>query len=146
MGRKVRLTPKGLSVLSRIEAISVSSVAALNADAGRRHAQLATRSKIFSGASTAFGAAPGVRVEIKNPRVVVEHGALAPMDDFPGSMAPSVMHTAIRDALASSFVAWESISERAEQNAVAIAAEWSWENKNVPAIRRMLQEAEKHVR
>lgn len=78
--------------------------------------------------------------------VIVEHHALAPMDDFPGSMAPIVTQVAIRDALASAFVAWESLAERAEQNAEAIASAWSWENKNVPAIRRMIQEAEKHVR
>jgi glycosyltransferase involved in cell wall biosynthesis len=78
--------------------------------------------------------------------VIVEHGENAPMDDFPGSVAPTVTWAAIRDSLAATFAYWESISAHAEQNAEAVSAEWSWENKNVPAIRRMLQEAEKHVR
>lgn len=78
--------------------------------------------------------------------VIVEHGELAPMDDFPGSMAPAVTQLAIRDALASAYMYWGSLAANAEQNAEALATEWSWENKNGPAIRRMLQEAEKDVR
>lgn len=77
--------------------------------------------------------------------VIVEHGPLASMDDFAGSMAPTVTVAAIRDALAKSYAYWGSFAENAEQNAEAIAREWSWENKNVPAVRRMIQEAERHV-
>jgi glycosyltransferase involved in cell wall biosynthesis len=72
--------------------------------------------------------------------VIVEHGDLAPMDDFPGSVAPSVSADAICSALERAFGYWETVAAQAEMNAAAIAREWSWENKSVPGIRRMLQE------
>jgi glycosyltransferase involved in cell wall biosynthesis len=73
--------------------------------------------------------------------VQVQHGDVAPMDDFPGSTAPSVSVAAIEDALAEAHARWDSLAERAEQNADALRVEWTWEKKNVAAIRRMLQEA-----
>lgn len=76
--------------------------------------------------------------------VIVEHGPLASMNDFPGSMAPAVSVEAITEALGVMYSHWASVAAHAEQNAEALRTEWSWENKNVPAIRRMLQEAEKH--
>lgn len=78
--------------------------------------------------------------------VIVEHGASAPMDDFPGSVAPTVTVDAIYVALERAFEYWGSLAAGAETNALALASEWSWENKSVPGLRRMIQEAEKDVR
>ncbi len=77
--------------------------------------------------------------------VIVPHGSLASMDDFPGSMAPMVIAEAIESALLDCYANWRKLAESAERNAATIRADWSWVNKNGPAIRRMLQEAEKHV-
>jgi glycosyltransferase involved in cell wall biosynthesis len=77
--------------------------------------------------------------------VVVRHGPLAPMDDFPGSMAPGVDYIAIRDALAEAVSLWPHLADAAEQHAETLRSEWSWEKKNPPALRRLLQETE-HVR
>jgi glycosyltransferase involved in cell wall biosynthesis len=77
--------------------------------------------------------------------VVVPHGADAPVDDFPGSLAPTVTASAIADALGRSYANWQSLADAAETNASALGAEWSWEAKNVPAIRRMIKETEEHA-
>lgn len=77
---------------------------------------------------------------------VVPHGVLAPMDDFPGAYAPSVRVADIEDALAEAFARWPQLAAAAEENADALRADWSWEKKNVPALKKMIQEAEKHVR
>jgi len=76
---------------------------------------------------------------------IVRHGTTAPMDDFPGSMAPLVTAEAIESALIECYAKWRKLAAAAEENAETIRTEWSWTNKNGPAIRRMLQEAEKHV-
>ena len=73
---------------------------------------------------------------------VVAHGENAPMDDFPGSIAPTVTTDAIREALVQAYTGWELLDERAAQNADSLRDDWTWEKKNGPAIRRMLQEAE----
>lgn len=76
--------------------------------------------------------------------VCVPSGALAPMDDFPGSEAPTVTASSIANSLAYAYASWQTLAEAAEQNAAAFGAEWSWEAKNTPAIRRMIEEAEAH--
>jgi len=76
--------------------------------------------------------------------LIVEHGPSGSMDDFPGSRAPTVTAEAIQYALGVAYSHWEGLASGAEQNADALRAEWSWENKNGPAIRRMIQEVEKH--
>lgn len=75
---------------------------------------------------------------------IVHHGSIAPMDDFPGSMAPLVIAEAIESALLECYAKWRKLAAAAEQNAETIRTEWSWTNKNGPAIRRMLQEVENH--
>jgi len=77
--------------------------------------------------------------------VIVPHNEVAPMDDFPGSMAPAVTAGSIEWALLECYSNWKKLSDAALENASVIQREWSWVNKNGPAIRRMLQEAEKHV-
>lgn len=73
--------------------------------------------------------------------VIIDHGELAPVDDFMGAVAPSVEVEDVRSAIERTFNYWESVTAQAEMNAAALAREWSWENKSAPAIRRMLQEA-----
>jgi glycosyltransferase involved in cell wall biosynthesis len=73
---------------------------------------------------------------------LVAHGNNVPMDDFPGSMAPQVTVESIREALVQAYASWESLDQRAAQNADSLRDDWTWEKKNGPAIRRMLQEAE----
>jgi glycosyltransferase involved in cell wall biosynthesis len=74
--------------------------------------------------------------------VVVPHGSDAPMDDFAGSVAPTVTASAIADALGRAYANWSALADAAETHASALGAEWSWEAKNVPAIRRMIKETE----
>ncbi len=76
---------------------------------------------------------------------IVHHGSVAPMDDFPGSMAPLVIAEAIESALIECYAKWRKLAAAAEENAETLRTEWSWTNKNGPAIRRMLQEVENHV-
>lgn len=76
--------------------------------------------------------------------VIVPHNEVAPMDDFPGSMAPAVTAGCIEWALLECYAKWRKLAAAAEENATAIRTEWSWVNKNGPAIRRMLQEVESH--
>jgi len=76
---------------------------------------------------------------------IVHHGSVALMDDFPGSMAPLVIAEAIESALVECYGTWKKLAAAAEENSETIRTEWSWVNKNGPAIRRMLQEAYKHV-
>ena len=76
--------------------------------------------------------------------VIVPHNDSGPMDDFPGSMAPVVTAGCIEWALVDCYAKWRKLSEAAMENAGVIRGEWSWVNKNGPAIRRMLQEVENH--
>jgi len=73
--------------------------------------------------------------------VEVESGLSGPMDDFPGARAPIVRASAIADALEFAYGRWESLADQAEQNAAALAGEWSWTKKNVPALRAMIAAA-----
>jgi glycosyltransferase involved in cell wall biosynthesis len=73
---------------------------------------------------------------------VVPHGLLAPMDDFQGSVAPYVTAEEIAYALGCAVANWRHMAEAAEQHAETLRTEWSWEKKNGPAIRRLLQEVE----
>jgi glycosyltransferase involved in cell wall biosynthesis len=72
----------------------------------------------------------------------VEHGPLAPMDDFPGSMAPAVTVDAIGSGLTRLYANWTKLAAMAEENAEAVRTEWAWEKKNAVPIRQMLQSAE----
>jgi glycosyltransferase involved in cell wall biosynthesis len=71
----------------------------------------------------------------------VPHGPLGPMDDYPGSTAPTVTAEAIVHALWSAYDRWESLSAQAADNAAPLAEEWSWEKKNRPALTKMIAES-----
>jgi glycosyltransferase involved in cell wall biosynthesis len=75
----------------------------------------------------------------------VEDGPLAPMDDFPGSMAPSVTVEAICSGLVRLYSNWEKTAQMAEANAARVRTEWAWEKKNAVPIRQMLQSAEQQM-
>lgn len=70
--------------------------------------------------------------------IEVPHGASAPMDDYAGATAPTVTRAAIGEAIAHAYARWESLADAAEQNAEALAMEWSWEKKTIPALRAMI--------
>ncbi len=69
----------------------------------------------------------------------VEHGSSAPMDDFPGSTAPSVSVDAIMSGLTRLYANWMKLAEMAEANAKVVRTEWAWERKNAVPIRQMVQ-------
>lgn len=70
--------------------------------------------------------------------VEVKHGVSMPLDDFPGATAPSVTVEAIAAGIKEAYDRWSWLSESAEKNALAIGEAWSWEKKNVPALRTMI--------
>lgn len=68
----------------------------------------------------------------------VSVGPSEPMDDFPGSRAPSVSVRAIRNALEDAYTGWLRAAEDAERNAPALAEAWAWEKASSPGLRKML--------
>lgn len=58
--------------------------------------------------------------------VVVEHGDLTPLDDLPGSVAPSVSPEAIATALKVAYASWSSLSEAARAHAAVVQKLYNW--------------------
>jgi mannosyltransferase len=61
--------------------------------------------------------------------VIVEHGALAPIDDLPGASAPSVTSDAVATALLTAHAQWEALDCAAAEAAEQIRSEWAWPAK-----------------
>lgn len=70
---------------------------------------------------------------------VVPYGAAAPLDDFPGSTAPSVDRRDVADALGTAYSAWLSKREAALAAAPALFRTWGWAAKNQDAIQAMCE-------
>ena len=75
------------------------------------------------------GVTPGV--------VTVPHGDPAPLDDYEGSVAPSVSPDAIALALVEAYETWAERSAVAMAAANAVRAKWAWENICRAAIREL---------
>lgn len=73
--------------------------------------------------------------------VTVPHGNLAPLDDYPGAMAPTVEMEAIRDALLCAYQTWSSLAEVAMYSADDVRDVWSWEKRNAPVLQALVDEA-----
>lgn len=73
--------------------------------------------------------------------VVVPHGALEPIDDYPSALAPSVQAADVLEALRSARAQWNELSEAAMANANTVRREWSWERKNAPVLKVVVDDA-----
>ncbi len=78
--------------------------------------------------------------------VLVPTGDLAPMDDFPGSMAPSLRTEDVAKALQSAYENWREIEAAACYAAENVQATWTWERGNAGAIARLRERGEQYVR
>ncbi len=58
--------------------------------------------------------------------VVVPTGGLAPVDDGPGALAPSLYAAAVCESLAEAYARWPELQEAAHVSAHDFAREWSW--------------------
>ena len=58
---------------------------------------------------------------------VVETGELAPIDDGPGALAPTVSAAAVQAALVSAYARWRRLSGDAFVNSIVVRKSWSWE-------------------
>jgi glycosyltransferase involved in cell wall biosynthesis len=70
--------------------------------------------------------------------VPIPHGPGAALDDFPGATAPEVAEPDIYTSLAIAYDVWTDLADKAEGNARRLAADWSWERKNVGPLGEML--------
>ena len=73
--------------------------------------------------------------------VTVAHGELAPLDDYPGAMAPSVSAEAIRVALVEAFETWPALADEAARAADSVRSEWSWQKRNAPVLQDLVDDA-----
>lgn len=71
--------------------------------------------------------------------VVVAHGTLAPIDDGPGALAPSVSPDSIAEALVDARGSWHRLSELAAAAAPVVQREWSWVEQLAPLTRALLE-------
>jgi glycosyltransferase involved in cell wall biosynthesis len=66
-------------------------------------------------------------MRVGDPGVVpVPTGALAPIDDGPGALAPSLEPKDICDALAEAYTSWPALQDEAMAYAPVLAKQWSW--------------------
>jgi len=78
--------------------------------------------------------------------VRVKTGPSEPMDDFPGSMAPSVRVEDVASALQTAYEDWHRIEQAARGLAEHIQAEWTWERGAERALVRLKERGEQNVR
>jgi hypothetical protein len=76
-------------------------------------------------------------------KVVVPHGELAEIDDYPGAVAPSVNPVDIADALLQARDSWASLQREAIDSAPELAERWSWKNKTGPVLETLVRDAER---
>lgn len=78
--------------------------------------------------------------------VLVKTGPSEPMDDFPGSTAPSLRVEDVADALQHAYEDWRRIDDAARGLAENIQAEWTWERGAAQALARLKERGEQNVR
>lgn len=69
--------------------------------------------------------------------VVVETGALAPMDDGPTGTAPSLQVASVRAGIKTAYDNWEQLFVNARQNANNVSREWAWGKVTSQWLREM---------
>jgi glycosyltransferase involved in cell wall biosynthesis len=69
--------------------------------------------------------------------VIIPHGGLAPVDDFIGSLAPTVQGSSILDALTDARERWEALHEEALNHVSDLKEHWSWKNRTAPALKQL---------
>lgn len=69
--------------------------------------------------------------------VVVRSGPMAPIDDLPGSRAPSVNFADLAKALAIARVNWRALHAAAQKNAAPLRVTWSWEASLGPFVAQL---------
>ena len=72
--------------------------------------------------------------------VPIRHGDLAPVNDGPGAMAPSVAPDDIAEALCSAFSSRERLKEESINAAHGVRYNWSWESVTRDFLRRHANE------
>lgn len=142
---EIGVDPQTMDVIPNPEASQSSLAAAL------RHAHLVCQPSRAEG----FGLVPlearacGVPVAMTTctghsehwssaGAVAIRHGELAPMDDYPGAMAPTVTVDAVRDALEESYSRWLDLAAEAIETADKVREEWSWEKRNAAVLRELV--------
>jgi glycosyltransferase involved in cell wall biosynthesis len=85
-----------------------------------------------------LGGAPGA--------VVVRSGPDAPMDDFRGSIAPSLEAEDVAEALQNAYECWKDLDDAARNAAPDVQREWTWERKTAGALMRLKEKGKEHVR
>jgi glycosyltransferase involved in cell wall biosynthesis len=83
---------------------------------------------VMTGHSAGHCEGPGVVA-------IAQSGALEPIDDGPGAMAPAVQPHDIAVSLVFAASQWEHHAHQAELAAEQVAAEWSWEKQLEPLVR-----------
>jgi len=69
--------------------------------------------------------------------VVVPSGPLAPIDDGPDALAPTVDPEALAQVMRDSACRWEDLSKDAQVAAADVSAVWSWHEQLKPLIERL---------
>lgn len=70
--------------------------------------------------------------------VTIMHGPMTSLDDYPGSVAPSVAADAVRAALVEAYETWPALAGEAAEAAASVRSAWSWEKKNGTALRALV--------
>jgi glycosyltransferase involved in cell wall biosynthesis len=79
---------------------------------------------------------------LSGPGVVpIPTGPTGPMDDFPGSLAPTVSPEAICAALLTAHATWPMLFREAQDNAAAVSELWDWSRVIEGPVREMLRVA-----
>jgi glycosyltransferase involved in cell wall biosynthesis len=78
--------------------------------------------------------------------VVVKSGSDAPMNDFRGSLAPSLEAEDVAEALQNAYECWKDLDDAARNAAPDVRREWTWERKTAGAIMRLKEKGKEHVR
>lgn len=58
--------------------------------------------------------------------IIIEHGRMAPLDDLPGSTAPTVSPDAIAAALKRAYESWPLLADASLAHALRVAESWAW--------------------
>jgi glycosyltransferase involved in cell wall biosynthesis len=84
------------------------------------------------------GPAPGA--------VIIATGDSEPMDDFRGSMAPSLRVEDIAESLGNAYENWKDLDDAARNTAPDVQEHWTWERRNAGALKRLKERGKEHVR
>ncbi len=66
--------------------------------------------------------------------MIIDSGPLGPIDDLPGSVAPTVSPMEIAESLMATRMAWEEIHREAQDGAAHLGTRWAWEASLAPFV------------